>query len=190
LDGLRAIAFLLVFGNHYLALPWGFSGVDAFFVLSGYLITGILYDTRNHPHRARNFYIRRTLRIFPLYYGLILLLILAYPYFRWEWNWKWLVWPAYLGNFARFYHLAEPGTNLQRLADAQPVSLRFPQIRLYCGHFWSLCIEEQFYLFWPWLVFWTKDRRKLMYLCLASIVVCTALRVTADSFLPAFMIAR
>jgi peptidoglycan/LPS O-acetylase OafA/YrhL len=72
LDGLRAVAFLMVFFHHYMRLPWGWSGVDFFFVLSGFLITGILFDTRHDFHRFRNFYVRRTLRIFPLYYGIIL----------------------------------------------------------------------------------------------------------------------
>src|ERR1700728_3407250 len=76
LDGMRAIAFLVVFGHHYLQLPWGWAGVDLFFVLSGFLITGILFDTRNDPNRVRNFYLRRTLRIFPLYYGVMAALLL------------------------------------------------------------------------------------------------------------------
>ena len=89
LDGIRALAFLMVFAQHYLQMLWGWTGVDIFFVLSGFLITGILYDTRDQAHRVRNFYVRRTLRIFPLYYGLMLLLVLSYPYFRWQWcdNW-------------------------------------------------------------------------------------------------------
>src|SRR5438270_7909455 len=91
LDGFRAIAFLTVFATHYLLLPWGFTGVDAFFVLSGFLITGILYDKRDDLHRARNFYVRRSLRIFPLYYGIMLALVLLYPIFRWEWNAHWLL---------------------------------------------------------------------------------------------------
>src|ERR1700733_88484 len=102
LDGMRALAFLMVFGQHYLHLPWGWAGVDLFFVLSGFLITGILFDTRNDPHRVRNFYLRRTLRIFPLYYGVMLYILLLYPLFRWDIDWKWLAWPAYLGNYLRF----------------------------------------------------------------------------------------
>ena len=61
LDGLRAIAVLLVFCQHYIYHPsnlrWGWTGVDIFFVLSGFLITGILYDTRETAHRFRNFYV-------------------------------------------------------------------------------------------------------------------------------------
>jgi len=85
LDGLRAIAILMVFAVHYgpfirdfSLFKWGWVGVDLFFVLSGFLITGILYDTLHEPHFFRSFYIRRTLRIFPLFYGFwVLLLILS-----------------------------------------------------------------------------------------------------------------
>src|SRR5436309_520881 len=84
LDGLRGVAILLVLAFHlwnlgnpnvYLRTPLqkfaaaGWCGVDLFFVLSGFLITGILYDSKNSRHYFRNFYMRRILRIFPLYYG-------------------------------------------------------------------------------------------------------------------------
>jgi peptidoglycan/LPS O-acetylase OafA/YrhL len=91
LDGMRAIAFLLVFGQHYLQIPWGWAGVDLFFVLSGFLITGILFDSRDDPFRVRNFYVRRTLRIFPLYYGIMLALLVLQPFAHWQWNWRWMV---------------------------------------------------------------------------------------------------
>jgi peptidoglycan/LPS O-acetylase OafA/YrhL len=190
LDGIRALAFLMVFAQHYLHMMWGWTGVDIFFVLSGFLITGILYDTCEQPHRVRNFYIRRTLRIFPLYYGVMLLLLLSYPSFRWEWNWNWLLWPSYLGNFCRGIHPHLQNSPLQLLADFQPLSTKNPGLRLYLGHFWSLCVEEQFYLIWPWIVFWIRDRRRLMYVCAASVVICPILRIVGGQMLPQFMVQQ
>lgn len=186
LDGLRAMAFLMVFGNHYRQLPWGWTGVDLFFVLSGFLITGILFDTRNQPHRVRNFYIRRTLRIFPLYYGIMLLLVLSYPVFRWDWTWRWLAWPAYLGNFTRGIHPLAGRTSLMRLVVFQPLSRAYPTVRFRLGHFWSLCVEEQFYLIWPWVVFWLRDRKKLFFVCLSAVVACPLMRVLGNHTLPQF----
>ena len=93
LDGVRGVAVLLVLAYHLLwanshtanrVAFWllkfreaGWIGVDLFFVLSGFLITGILYDTLNDTHFFRNFYLRRVLRIFPLYYGVLLLVLLV-----------------------------------------------------------------------------------------------------------------
>lgn len=185
LDGLRAVAFLMVFGQHYLQIPWGWTGVDLFFVLSGFLITGILFDTRNDVYRVRNFYIRRTLRIFPLYYGVMLSLFCIEPLMHWQWNWKWLVWPVYLGNYARFIHPYSLGDPLQRLADFQPVRLfGHRHLILYLGHFWSLCVEEQFYIIWPWVVFWIRDRKKLSSLCAVTLPFCLGMRIFAQHLLP------
>ena len=191
LDGLRALAFLMVFFQHYMRVPWGWSGVDFFFVLSGFLITGILFDTRNESHRFRNFYLRRTLRIFPLYYGIMLLLVLTYPVLHWRWSWPWLVWPAYVGNFARFVHPYLDGSPLQRLADFQPVgSLRGLHLPLALGHFWSLCVEEQFYLIWPCVVFVVRDRVKLSWICALSLPVCLGMRLAGQHFLPTWMLDK
>ncbi|MES2392526.1 MAG: acyltransferase [Acidobacteriota bacterium] len=183
LDGLRAIAFLLVFFQHYpvgrFGIPWGWTGVQFFFVLSGFLITGILYDTRNHPHRVRNFYLRRTLRIFPLYYGVMLFILLLYPFAHWRIDWRWLAWPAYLGNYLRFISPSAMivGTPWQSLADFQPAN---HHIALFLGHFWSLCVEEQFYLFWPAVVFLIRDRRKLLWLCALTVPLGLAARLTGQ----------
>lgn len=188
LDGLRAVAFLMVFGYHYLELPWGWAGVDIFFVLSGFLITGILFDTRDELHRVRNFYVRRTLRIFPLYYAVFLVLALVYPIFHWNWNWVWLVWPAYVGNWVQFLFPFQPLPVLRAVSFGHMHSQSFPKVELFLGHFWTLCIEEQFYLLWPCVVFWIKERRRLMYLCVACIVACPVARMMEAHLLPGFMV--
>ena len=191
LDGLRAIAFLAVFFQHYRQMPWGWTGVDLFFVLSGFLITGILFDTRDDPHRVRNFYIRRTLRIFPLYYGIMLAIVLTIPLMHWSLTWQWLAWPAYLGNYARFLHNYLPGSPLQRMADFQPSATGHGfHTMLFLGHFWSLCVEEQFYLVWPWLVFWIRDRRKLLWICASTLPICLAMRLAGQHYLPDWMLGN
>jgi peptidoglycan/LPS O-acetylase OafA/YrhL len=190
LDGLRAIAVLMVFSQHYIganspALSWGWTGVDFFFVLSGFLITGILYDTRLIRHRVRNFYGRRTLRIFPLYYAVLLVGLLLTPIFHWAWHPAWYLWPVYLGNYARFLYLPDflkyPGT----LEHLRSTVYTHPPFFLYFGHFWSLCVEEQFYLLWPMVVFFVKDRVRLRNICLATCVICLILRIFCIFTVPA-----
>jgi peptidoglycan/LPS O-acetylase OafA/YrhL len=189
LDGLRAIAFLLVFLQHFYALPWGWTGVNIFFVLSGFLITGILFDTRGDAHRARNFYVRRTLRIFPLYYAIFLALLLLWPIFHWRWTAAWLAWPLYLANYLRLFHRATvPNSSLNLAANAWLSSPLLPRTRIYLGHFWSLCVEEQFYLVWPWVVFWIRSRRILLWVCGLSIVVVPLLRLLVQQTAPAWMV--
>ncbi len=190
LDGLRAVAFLMVFGQHYLSLAWGWAGVNIFFVLSGFLITGILFDTRDDPHRARNFYLRRTLRIFPLYYGLFLALLLLWPWMHWRWDGWWLLWPLYLGNFL---HYVSPAATVWRsplelAADGHLTSLTLPRTEIFLGHLWSLCVEEQFYLLWPWVVFLVRDRRKLLGLCGAAVVLGPVLRLILQAQAPRWMV--
>jgi peptidoglycan/LPS O-acetylase OafA/YrhL len=125
--------------------------VQLFFVLSGFLITGILLESKERPHYYRNFYMRRTLRIFPLYYAslvLVFFLILAEhgPYRFYLRRLPWLV--TYTPNLMIAY------TN--NWSFVFPPSL---------GHFWSLAVEEQFYLFWPAIVASTS-RRVLKWLCI------------------------
>jgi peptidoglycan/LPS O-acetylase OafA/YrhL len=177
LDGIRGVAVLLVLFHHVVILcgldktnffdtallavgnsSW--LGVDLFFVLSGYLITGILYEAKGSSRYFTSFYGRRFLRIFPLYYGFLLLFYLTAPVFlspdaveavRAKQIWYW----TYLSNVdVALYGWPDP---------------------TYLGHFWSLAIEEQFYLVWP-LVVVALDRRKLMLVCVACFVTALALR--------------
>lgn len=189
LDGLRAVAFLMVVLQHYYHVPWGFGGVNLFFVLSGFLITGILDDTRDRADRARSFYIRRTLRIFPLYYGVLLAILLSTPIFHWIWSWQWIAWPLYVGNFLRF---RAHGSN-----DPAQAAIAFGWLRthtslagLNLGHFWSLCVEEQFYLIWPWVVFATRSRKKLIAICAAVVVISPFLRAAVQAYIPAWATGR
>ena len=144
LDGFRATAVLMVLVHHLFygwpngptAFAWmphvlqvaighGWLGVDLFFILSGFLITGILLDSRDSEHYFRNFYTRRVLRIIPLYFTCIFLCYLAYrgAYFGLA--------VLFLANFAHYFRVHEPHGP---------------------GVFWSLAIEEHFYLLWPLLV--------------------------------------
>lgn len=118
----------------------GWVGVTLFFVLSGFLITGILLDTRSSPRYFRDFYLRRTFRIFPLYYvTLFLAFVVVAPLFgsaAWAASvHRYQAW--YWGYIANWQH----GPGIVGLT-----------------HFWSLCVEEQFYLVWPLLLLVTGDR--------------------------------
>jgi peptidoglycan/LPS O-acetylase OafA/YrhL len=129
----------------------GWAGVDLFFVLSGFLITGILFDTRSAANWWRSFFARRVLRIFPLYYAALLLTVATFALFRGTeglagrtW-WYWL----YLGNW-----------NVVAGQDFK-----------YLSHFWSLAVEEQFYLVWPLVLVLTGRSRRHFALVAAAIVL-------------------
>lgn len=147
LDGLRAVAFILVFLCHtnYLAVGW--VGVMLFFVLSGFLITGILVDMKeNLPTKAYfiKFYGRRFLRIFPLYYFyLFLMLGLAF----------WLYSIGYRPNRMLEYFQQVPYA-LSYIYDFFCASAWYKD-SIFITHFWSLSVEEQFYIFWPLLILFT-----------------------------------
>lgn len=176
LDGLRGIAILAVFCYHFgggrtssnwLIRAWssfaetGWIGVDLFFVLSGFLITGILYDTAHRPNRIKNFYARRSLRIFPLYYGILLFFLVLTPVLHLHWT------PGHLLYF--FY-----------LSNMMPIltpSLDSPGHWMMVGHLWSLAVEEQFYLVWPFIVWHVRDRRTLLMVSLAIVAATLMLRL-------------
>lgn len=180
LDGVRGIAIFLVFTIHYVPRLLGYTGwtgVIIFFVLSGFLITGGLYDNRCEPHRFRNFYIRRTLRIFPLFYFIWVCIFITAFFFHERWQPILALWPTYLGNYARFI----AGTS----AVDRIWTSRFA---FEIGHFWSLAVEEQFYLLWPLVVFKVNDRRALIRICIAVIVFVLLLRSLLVLVLPAHLI--
>ncbi len=180
LDGVRGIAILAVMLYHFFLFGrmtpigatdrlaqsvanGGWAGVDLFFVLSGFLITGILFDSRGERPYFRTFYVRRALRIFPLYYAVLFLFFVALPVLfpssdriqagadgqLWYWS--------YLSNVKVALHGWSAST-------------------LHIDHFWSLAIEEQFYLLWPLLVF-ALPRTALIGACAAIAVLSPALRV-------------
>jgi peptidoglycan/LPS O-acetylase OafA/YrhL len=147
LDAIRGIAILVVVVHnlHGLDFPplslvtnYGWMGVDLFFVLSGFLITGILLDTKPSEHYFRNFYARRGLRIWPLYYALLLFMFVIVPLLRpqdaaeiFQRSTPWWSYPFFLQNFL---------VTAPALA-AGPL-----------GVSWSLAVEELFYLVWPFFV--------------------------------------
>jgi peptidoglycan/LPS O-acetylase OafA/YrhL len=173
LDGLRGIAILLVLAFHTELLPTlkpllrdGWAGVDLFFVLSGFLITRALLKNRNSPRYFTNFYARRILRIWPVYFG-ILLFVFACEKFGLLWNpttvWGWIC----LITFTQNFYIGAHGW------DALPDWL---------GPTWSLGIEEQFYLVWPLLIR-RLSLESLKKVCLAVIFVTPLIRAIVSHYL-------
>jgi peptidoglycan/LPS O-acetylase OafA/YrhL len=167
LDTLRGIAVLGVvllhgFYSAYSGMPWGLSarrfigltrpgwvGVNLFFVLSGFLITGILLDSRRRPYFYRRFYTRRALRILPAYYALLILLLLLRTSS-----------PAFVG--LSFIYLANVTGIFGVACDYGPL--------------WSLAVEEHFYILWPMLVHKTTLRR-LTFVSMTIVVLVPIFRV-------------
>ena len=172
LEGVRGLAILLVLAHHlvlfngaalttsfakcFFALAYsGWIGVDLFLVLSGFLITSRLMQTRGKPHYFRNFYARRALRILPLYVLFLAVFWGTAPFLGWEsarldaatrdqfWYWSLL------------YNVRMGFTGW----SPSPIS-----------HFWSLALQVQFYVVWPFFVLWL-DRRRLFQVCCALVVL-------------------
>lgn len=139
LDGLRALAIGLVFAFHLNIIYFGWLGVQLFFVLSGFLITQILVadarKLRGAPFFSR-FYMRRTLRIFPLYFLFVGVIVLFGEA---------LIAPGDTPYLLTYTY------NIRRLSDDYVYSAIY-------GHLWSLAVEEQFYLVWPLLVYFLGER--------------------------------
>ncbi|MBN9616439.1 MAG: hypothetical protein BGO25_02105 [Acidobacteriales bacterium 59-55] len=181
LDGIRALAITMVFARHYgggahggillqifnVIRRHGWSGVDLFFVLSGFLITGILYDTRADSHYFKRFFLRRAVRIFPVFYIVTAVLLLLTPVFQYEWHWGHLTFALYLGNLFANYNFDLYGI----------VSANHPTASVSISHFWSLCVEEQFYLLWPLAIWFVRDRIRLIRIAVALSILALALRL-------------
>jgi peptidoglycan/LPS O-acetylase OafA/YrhL len=176
LDGVRGVAVSLVFAVHYIPrYTIGWMGVMIFFVLSGFLITGGLYDSQHEKHRFRNFYLRRALRIFPLFYFIWFCALIGAFFLHEYWRPTLVLWPLYLGNYARF---------LAGTTDVDHIYTRFPWFTIQIGHFWSLAVEEQFYLLWPMVFFQISNRQTLMRICGAVMVGALLLRTILVLTLP------
>lgn len=180
LDGVRGLAIAMVMAHHFInggitpddRVEWaavkltnyGLWGVDLFFVLSGFLITGILADSRARSGQLKHFFARRALRIFPLYYAVLLVLLVLVPgsmlarldpeFLELRRLQVWL-WP----HIANFYLGPQTDFNIP-----------------YLSHFWSLAVEEHFYLFWPFIV-WFLPRQTAMRTCIGLGGMALALRI-------------
>jgi peptidoglycan/LPS O-acetylase OafA/YrhL len=175
LDGIRGLAIIMVLSFHFTdwsngSSQWlraGWVGVDLFFVLSGFLITGILIDTRQSPRYFRSFYARRALRIFPLYYAVLVVIFLLGP---WIGLAKLPGFSVLVGRQAWFWTY----TSNVYLSLTGRIDLNASWLDL--NHFWSLAIEEHFYLVWPAVVVCLSGRA-LIRACLACMVVALLVRV-------------
>lgn len=178
LDGFRGLAILWVTLYRFGEIAWtkevvgsslsqavllGAMGVDLFFVLSGFLITGVLLSYREDGDRYfLKFYWRRSLRIFPLYFGSLFVFL-------------WLL-PVGLGNRVVAETVAGHPLNLWLYTMNWEIAWRNEWCFGALNHFWSLAIEEQYYLIWPWIVY-VLGPRSLQRLCLILVVVLALGRI-------------
>jgi peptidoglycan/LPS O-acetylase OafA/YrhL len=167
LDGVRGLAVVMVVCYHgqlsldgssmaervwISAFRGGWCGVDLFFVLSGFLITTILIQTRQDSHYFRNFFMRRVLRIFPLYFVSLFLLF---------------SWLSGVDSSVQVWHYLFFQNWMTVFGSPSPPGI--------LSHFWSLAVEEQFYLFWP-VVIWFLHPKHVPAFCLATISLACAAR--------------
>jgi len=169
LDGLRGVAVLFVITYHYSSsfhyvFAWGRSSVDLFFVLSGFLMTGLLTDSLPRKDYFSHFYRNRILRIFPLYYLALIVFFTALLlsgnehekplYFYRHYGWSYLI---FVQNWTHLFF-------------GVPVDKTLV-------HFWSLAVEIQFYIMWPFLIYEVRNMKKLQAILLSIIVLALVFRI-------------
>lgn len=162
LDGIRALAFLLVFSLHTDYVYIGWVGVQLFFVLSGFLITNILLrmkETLGARDFFKKFYGRRFLRIFPVYYFYLLIMFIVTAI---------LISYGYRINYMQLFQDQLPYA-LAYVYNFFNASSAYTGESWLVGHLWSLSVEEQFYIIWPLLIFLTP-KKHLKKLFIAAIL--------------------
>ncbi|MCC9165458.1 acyltransferase family protein [Pontibacter harenae] len=172
LDAVRALAVMLVIVSHWLPFPilqkGGFVGVNIFFVLSGFLITNILFDNKKEAEETgtsklvafKNFFFRRALRILPAYYFTVILVYFLSRYFK-------------LGVDSELPYLLTFTTNIH-----------FYNLKYFgdlTAHCWSLAVEEQFYFLWPWVILYT-NKKYILPVILAFILTGTISQLFITNF--------
>jgi len=179
LDGIRGLAIILVISFHYWGnipiFSFGWCGVDLFFVLSGYLITSRLIALQQQKNSLQKFYINRALRILPLYYLVLIIFYIGFSllvkkqnfYLFNFYNHSWLSFVLFFQNWSLIFYNGVKENFLD--------------------HFWSLAVEEQFYLAWPFFLylFWQKKYFfKLIFTIVISIIIVrTALYINHPGIL-------
>ena len=171
LDILRGLAIsIVVFYHNFRTVSFfrfGWMGVDLFFVLSGFLITDILLKTRETRFYFRNFYIRRVLRIFPLYY-LVLFLFFTLSPILFKQQGSNTVFSYYQSNSTWYWTYFQNWLMVKKGPPPVP----------FLSHFWSLAIEEQFYLLWPFMIFFIKNTKTIKRIIAGLILLAIITRLT------------
>ena len=152
LDSIRTLAVTMTLLAHFspVEIPYMWYGVQIFFTISGFLITTILMVTSNdsptvpRPVIIKNFMIRRVLRLFPIYYLLITIFWLGKKYFS-LYLWK--------DEFTPYFFTYTPNFLIYKIGSGNALCF---------AHLWSLGVEEQFYLFWPWLLLFPPPKYRML----------------------------
>jgi peptidoglycan/LPS O-acetylase OafA/YrhL len=188
LDGIRALAAFMVILTHwpnvFLSLKFGWIGVNIFFVLSGFLITRILISDKTQHLKLylKKFYVKRSLRIFPLYYAFLgigflsfLIFTAIFPSLLQIESWK----SGYEATKQDYAWYLSYAYNIK-------INLRYffswpDSSNTFFGHLWSLALEEQFYLIYPFIVYFASIKN-LKKIVIALIVMCPLLRLWASIY--------